>query len=372
MTFKKWIDLINEFEKFGGIAKNVYQKIGINGRGLFPIDEKKKTKIFTPKSLFIPEDCLKLKNKEIMVTSNSPFKNETIEFFNYYYNDFSWGNGGKESVEIFENNLKDLPASIKNILDKNKIINFEKRHHGDWREVIFRRFISSRAFNIGNQRYLIPIAELVNHDNKSLPFNINAFGINSKTKNSSPNEITNQYTFSSPISMFLKYGIISEIPICYSIPFEINLPEVSLKLICTGKSLLNDKKLIKINKNKFIFFDIKKDKSKRKILDEYINQIPKKIGLSIFSFAEDGHVFSLFFNEKNFKQNNKRAFYTIKKKNFSRFSISTKTFNSVKSHIILCKSIKCYKLFEQQKKTKKGIFRYTEISNKPYIVCVKK
>ena len=253
MTFKKWIDLINEFEKFGGIAKNVYQKIGINGRGLFPIDEKKKTKIFTPKSLFIPEDCLKLTNKEIMVTSNSPFKNETIEFFNYYYNDFSWGNGGKESVEIFENNLKDLPASIKNILDKNKIINFEKRHHGDWREVIFRRFISSRAFNIGNQRYLIPIAELVNHDNKSLPFNINAFGINSKTKNSSPNEITNQYTFSSPISMFLKYGIISEIPICYSIPFEINLPEVSLKLICTGKSLLNDKKLIKINKNKFIF-----------------------------------------------------------------------------------------------------------------------
>ena len=128
----------------------------------------------------------------------------------------------------------------------------------------------------------------------------------------------------------------------------------------------------KIDKKKFIFFDIKKNKSKKKILDEYINQIPKKIGASIFSFAEDGHVFSLFFNEKNFKKSNKRAFYKIKKKNFSRFSISTKTFNSVKSHIILCKSFKCYKLFEQQKKTKKGIFRYTEISNKPYIVCVKK
>ena len=128
----------------------------------------------------------------------------------------------------------------------------------------------------------------------------------------------------------------------------------------------------KINKKKFVFFDIKKNKSKKKILNEYIDQIPKKIGASIFSFAKDGHVFSLFFNEKNFKKSNKRAFYTIKKKNFSRFSISTKTFNSVKFHIILCKSIKCYKLFEEQKKTKKGIFRYTEISNKPYIVCVKK
>ena len=58
----------------------------------------------------------------------------------------------------------------------------------------------------------------------------------------------------------------------------------------------------KINKNKFIFFDIEKNKSKKEILDEYINKIPKKIGASIFSFAEDGHVFSLFFNEKKFKK----------------------------------------------------------------------
>ena len=45
----------------------------------------------------------------------------------------------------------------------------------------------------------------------------------------------------------------------------------------------------------------------------------------------------------------------LKKKTFQDSSISTKTFNSVKFHIILCKSIKCYKLFEEQKKTKKGI-----------------
>ena len=75
----------------------------------------------------------------------------------------------------------------------------------------------------------------------------------------------------------------------------------------------------KINKKKFVFFDIKKNKSKKKILNEYIDQIPKKIGASIFSFAKDGHVFSLFFNEKNFKKSNKRAFYTIKKKTFQDF-----------------------------------------------------
>ena len=72
----------------------------------------------------------------------------------------------------------------------------------------------------------------------------------------------------------------------------------------------------KINKKKFVFFDIKKNKSKKKILNEYMNKVPKKIDASIFSFAEDGHIFSLFFNEKNFKKKNKKAFYTIRKKNF--------------------------------------------------------
>ena len=132
----------------------------------------------------------------------------------------------------------------------------------------------------------------------------------------------------------------------------------------------------KINKYKFVFFDIEKKKSKKKILYEYTNKIPKKIGVSIFSFAEDGHIFSLFFNNKNFKNKNKnknkKAFYLKKKKNFSRFSISTNTFNKIKFYIILCKNIECYKLFVKQKKFKEGIFRHTKISNKSYVVCVKK
>ena len=70
----------------------------------------------------------------------------------------------------------------------------------------------------------------------------------------------------------------------------------------------------KINKKKFVFFDIKKNKSKKKILNEYIDQIPKNRA-SIFSFAKDGHVFSLFFNEKILKRVIIEH-YTIKKKLF--------------------------------------------------------
>ena len=109
----------------------------------------------------------------------------------------------------------------------------------------------------------------------------------------------------------------------------------------------------KIDKKKFIFFDIKKSKSKKKILDEYINQIPKKIGASIFSFAEDGHVFSLFFNEKNFKKSNKRAFYTIKKKTFQGFPFLQKLLIVLNLTLFYAKASNAINFLSNKKKLKK-------------------
>lgn len=252
MVTQNWIDLINDFNRLGGTAENIYQRIGKNGRGLFPIEEKENIKIFIPKSLFIPLDSLELINNEIKVVSNSLFENDTNEFLNSYYKEFSWGNGGKDSVEIFENSLKELPVSVKEILYKNKIINFKKRHKGDWRQIILSQFFSSRSFVIGNKSYLIPIAELANHDPKSLPFNKNMLGINIKTRNPTLKEITARYACCGSLMMFLKYGITSEEPICFSLPFEINIPELSLILVCSGMSLVDDKIRIKRNNNKLI------------------------------------------------------------------------------------------------------------------------
>lgn len=128
----------------------------------------------------------------------------------------------------------------------------------------------------------------------------------------------------------------------------------------------------KINKKDFIFFDIEKNKSKKKILKEFNNKLPKVIDLSILSFADDGHVLSLFFNDKNFKKKNNKSFFLIRRKKFSRFSISIDIFNSIKFHIILCKNIRCYKFFDFQRRMKEGIFKYTKLDERSYIVCVKK
>tara|TARA_B100001248_G_scaffold262238_1_gene256892 strand:+ start:1869 stop:2495 length:627 start_codon:yes stop_codon:yes gene_type:complete len=109
----------------------------------------------------------------------------------------------------------------------------------------------------------------------------------------------------------------------------------------------------KINKNKFIFFDIEKNKSKKEILDEYINKIPKKIGASIFSFAEDGHVFSLFFNEKKFKKENKKAIYTIKKKTFQDFPFLRKLLIVLSFILFYAKASSATNFSSNKKKLKK-------------------
>ena len=109
----------------------------------------------------------------------------------------------------------------------------------------------------------------------------------------------------------------------------------------------------KINKNKFIFFDIEKNKSKKEILDEYINKIPKKICASIFSFAEDGHVFSLFFNEKKFKKENKKAIYTIKKKTFQDFPFLLKLLIVLSFILFYAKASSATNFSSNKKKLKK-------------------
>ena len=37
-----WEIGISKFKSCGGVAENILQKVGINGRGIFPVDSKKR------------------------------------------------------------------------------------------------------------------------------------------------------------------------------------------------------------------------------------------------------------------------------------------------------------------------------------------
>ena len=60
----EWDILISKFRKLGGIADNICQKDGSKGRGIFPVKEGIKSKIFTPSNLIIKKDDICLDNEK--------------------------------------------------------------------------------------------------------------------------------------------------------------------------------------------------------------------------------------------------------------------------------------------------------------------
>ena len=66
MNFK-WDFLLSKFRNLGGIAENICQKEGNNGRGIFPVDNKLKSKIFTPSSLIIKKRDIHLQDGKVRI-----------------------------------------------------------------------------------------------------------------------------------------------------------------------------------------------------------------------------------------------------------------------------------------------------------------
>ena len=60
-------DLLEKFTALGGIADNVYQRVGEYGRGVFPIDSSRMAKIMTPKNLLVNADNLCLDGDHVVI-----------------------------------------------------------------------------------------------------------------------------------------------------------------------------------------------------------------------------------------------------------------------------------------------------------------
>ena len=80
----KWDTLLSKFRTLGGVADNVCQKEGENGRGIFPINAKHKSKIFTPSNLIIKKDDIYLNSKGyklLLLRSNNPSSYQYQEYY---------------------------------------------------------------------------------------------------------------------------------------------------------------------------------------------------------------------------------------------------------------------------------------------------
>jgi len=78
-----WNFLLSEFCRLGGIAENLYQKDGANGRGIFPVNPVLKSRIFTPTKLMIKIDHIYLENNKLRIKKDEKYTEEFRNFFNF-------------------------------------------------------------------------------------------------------------------------------------------------------------------------------------------------------------------------------------------------------------------------------------------------
>ena len=248
MINKEWDMLINQFRNLGGVAENICQKKGSKGRGIFPVKEELKSKIFTPSNLIIKKNDIFLDNDKVRIKEEkNEYNNETREFFNFYQDNFSWGGGGREDTETFENCLGMFSSELKSLLKENRLVDIDKRHKGSWKDVILSQFLYAREFNFRNELQIVPLLELVNHDVISFQFYKSANGISSPNYPPSDSELTYTYASKGTLNCFFDYGFFSKETIVFSLPFNLKIENKEISIICKGNELRDD--LIKIKRS---------------------------------------------------------------------------------------------------------------------------
>ncbi|WP_269608950.1 hypothetical protein [Prochlorococcus marinus] len=232
-----WEIGISKFRSCGGVAENIFQKVGINGRGIFPVDPKLKSKIFVPSNLLINREDVILKEGQLKIKDGTDYSKEVVDFFNFYQKHFSWGNGGKESTEAFEKDLAKFPEHIKDFLREKGIIDINQRHNMLSDEFIHKTFLINRGFKFKGKIVLAPYLELVNYSPKSSTLLYTNEGIYHPEIDRLDQEITHHYCYMSSLARWILCGFSVQEPMVFSLPLEFRISESGLKCFCKGKYL---------------------------------------------------------------------------------------------------------------------------------------
>jgi len=95
---KAWLAFLDEFRHFGGRAKNVIQREGPLGFGLFPIDPRLPVEVVLPKPLLVPADNVELRDGDAVIRDDSAFPDGYADWFHRSQAHYSWGAEGRVSV----------------------------------------------------------------------------------------------------------------------------------------------------------------------------------------------------------------------------------------------------------------------------------
>lgn len=163
---KNWEKTLDEFRKFGGIAENVILSEGVYGRGLFPKDPKLPIKLLVPNELLVATEWLKLnESNELILSDECDWSLEKKLFYLNYLRDFGYSEETKNEIFKRQSEFYSLPESVKSML---KGFGFSELlfQKPDAQSRLDAFKISRRIVTKNNNLVLMPIIELINHDEK--------------------------------------------------------------------------------------------------------------------------------------------------------------------------------------------------------------
>jgi hypothetical protein len=216
-----WEKTLQRFCALGGTIENVKLGEGALGRGIFPKDNSQPIKMVIPNHLLCRNNWLQIDAQgKVALSSDCDWNNEIKSFYLDYQHDYGIGSLLMKELMQEQTEIYSLPVTIKNMLmnygiDKSL---FDEPSP----QVCLDRYKNSRRIIVKDKLMLMPLIELVNHDEKNIKSfdRVPNLGISGKFKDE---VLVNYGLVGDAALMFEGYGFSVPKPYTFSGALGINL-----------------------------------------------------------------------------------------------------------------------------------------------------
>lgn len=229
MSMNSWESTLEQFRALGGVADNVELRKGSYGRGLFPKDNKQSVKIFTPNNLLVPTEWLQLDGQgELVLSDACDWGDEVKSFYLNYLHDYGYNESLIHEMLLRQSQLYKLPNALKSMMSSFGFSSnlFQEPSKSSCLEA----FKQSRRIIVNKKQVLMPMVELMNHDeNSKKSFHIYNKGVS--VSGNFKNEILVHYGMAADAAlMYEGYGFSTSKPYTFSGALAVNLGAKVIKI----------------------------------------------------------------------------------------------------------------------------------------------
>lgn len=220
-----WEETLAALRALGGVAQNVAPGRGPSGRALVPLDPGQPVLLRVPRNLLIPCEAVELLDDRVRLKDSANVSPPEREFFEQYYNGFSWTEEVRSQCAAHISSLDGLPSEVREMLVS--VFGFGPLWEGDAGERRNRHFFESREYLVNGSLFLAPLIELANHDPAGLPLQKEEY---LQIGGAVRGEVFACYGIHDAFSIFRTFGFASREPASFSLATILKLEGMEITI----------------------------------------------------------------------------------------------------------------------------------------------